>query len=240
MPSVKDLLAHHFQKGKTIIYSIFRKERDYPGITVIKKPGGNFVRNDSGEIFHIKHLARSLSDLPYYLKNGNTPQGIYSVVGFYLSPTESIGPTPNVLTRIPYEVPPSIFYHDTTFGRRWNLSDYLNLIPESWKDYQPLQNAYHGGKIGRRKIVMHGSVDDLSFYKDKPFYPLTPTRGCIVSKEIWDEETGKNIESDQAKLMNAFFSTGELDGFLVVLEINDKKKPVNIEEIKPYILDAEK
>lgn len=239
-PPLKELLTHSFQQNKTIIYSFFREDRNYPGITIIKKPNGKFVRNDSGAIFHIKHLARSLSNLPYYLQNGNTPEGLYSVVGFYVSPTESIGPTPNVLTRIPFEVPTSIFYHDTTLSRRWNLNDYLNLLPDSWKEYSPMKHSYQAGKIGRRKIVMHGAVDVLSFYKEQPYYPLTPTRGCIASTELWDENTGNNVKSDQAKLMNAFFSTGELDGFLVVLELDNKEKPVTIEEIKPYILDAEK
>ena len=82
---------------------------------------------------------------------------------------------------------------------------------------------------------MHGSVDDLNFYKNEPYFPLTPSKGCLTTKEIWSDETGMNIESEQTKLMNAFFSTGELEGFLVVVDINDKEANVTIEEILPFL-----
>lgn len=39
---LKDLLNHNFQNGKTIVYSIHRKNRIYPGIAIIKKTDGNF------------------------------------------------------------------------------------------------------------------------------------------------------------------------------------------------------
>ncbi len=82
---------------------------------------------------------------------------------------------------------------------------------------------------------MHGSVDDLSFYDTLPYFPLTPSKGCLTTIEIWSDSTGKNIRSSQAKLINAFFSTGELRGFLVVININDKKEAVKIEDVLPFI-----
>ena len=234
LPSLTDLLHHDFQKDKTIIYSIHRKNRRYPGLTIIKAPNGKFVRNADSSIFSIPQLALSAANLPGYMKNGNTPQGIFSVVGFYISPTETLGPTPNVLTRIPFEVSTKIFYHGEVQSSQWNLEDYKNLLPASWQNFPPIMESFYAGKSGRRLIVMHGSTDDLSFYEDEPFYPLTPTRGCLTTKEIWNED-GTNKLSDQAKLMNAFFSTGKLEGFLVVVEIDDKKAPVNIEEILPFL-----
>jgi hypothetical protein len=87
---------------------------------------------------------------------------------------------------------------------------------------------------------MHGSTDDVSFFKDEPYYPLTPSKGCLTTREIWSEDTGKLIESDQVKLMNAFFSTGQLYGFLVVLNLDEVKKPVTIDDLKAFILAAEK
>lgn len=233
------LLSHDFQKNKTIIYSIHRENRIYPGLTIIKKPDGKFVRNDDGTIFSVQQLALSVSNLPGYLSQGNTPQGIFSAVGFYVSPTESIGPTPAVITRIPFEVNPKIFYHSQNESSSWDLPDYKNLLPSDLQNYLPLFESYYAGQMGRRLIVMHGSTDDLSFYKNQPYYPLTPSKGCITAKEIWDEKTGKCLESDQAKLMNAYFSAGELEGFLVVINIDDKKGPVTIEELLPLIEKAE-
>ena len=234
-PSLNELFKHSFMEGKTIIYSIHRKNRSYAGLTIIKKPDGTFVKGENDSIFYANQLALSVSGLPGYLSQGNTPQGIFSIVGFYVSPTASIGPTANVLTRIPFEVPTDLFYHKEVNSTKWELEDYKRLLPESWKEYFPIYESFYAGKTGRRKIVMHGSVDDLIFYKDQRFYPLTPSKGCLTTKELWSEKTGKNIESDQSKLMNAFFSTGELEGFLVVVDINDKKSDITIEEILPFL-----
>jgi hypothetical protein len=233
-PPLKDIFSNKFIEGKTIIYSLHRKERTYPGITIIKKPNGEFVKDENDSIFHVEQLALSVTNLPGYLSQGNTPQGIFSVVGFYNSPTPSIGPTAAVLTRIPHEVPTKLWYHSTvTTG--WNIKDYKNLLPESWKEYLPIYESFYAGKTGRRKIVMHGSVDDLSFYDTLSYSPLTPSKGCLTTTEIWSDSTGQNIKSNQAKLMNAFFSAGQLYGFLVVIDIDDKKEAVRIEDVLPFI-----
>ena len=86
---------------------------------------------------------------------------------------------------------------------------------------------------------MHGSTDDLSFFEDQPYYPLTPSKGCLTATEIWDENTGRLISSDQVKLMNAFHSSGNLYGFLIVVDIDNEKEPVTIEELLPAIKEAE-
>jgi hypothetical protein len=235
-PPLKDLLTHSFQKGKTIIYTFLRKNRNYPGITIIKKPDGKFVKNKNGSLFYIPQLAISFSNLPGYIPNGNTPTGIYSVVGTYISPTESIGPTPNILVRSPFEVSPEIFFHKKNKYKKFSEIDYKNLLPKSWQGYFPIYQSFYSGKTGRKLIIIHGSTDDLSYYKNLPYYPMSPTRGCLSSKEIWDSKTGKCLESDQVKLINAFRSTKQNKGFLVVIEIDNKQNAVTIDEIK-NILD---
>jgi len=236
---LSSLLAAEFQKGKTVIFSLQRRNRIYPGITVIRRPDGKFVREEDGKIFWVPQLALAAANLPGYLKNGNTPQGIFSVVGFYITQKESIGPTPIVLTRIPFGKAPSIFFHGLNKHKNWAIEDYAELLPVELRDYKPLYESYFAGKLGRRLLVMHGSTDDLSFYKDKPYYPFTPTHGCLSTVEIWNEQ-GNVVRSDQARLINAFFSTKELKGFLVVVNIGNERKPVTIDEIRPYILSAEK
>ena len=234
-PNISDLLNHNFQNGKTIIYSFHRKNRKYPGLTIIKKPNGEFVKNSDGTLFNIPQLALSFSNLPYYISNGNTPQGIYSVVGWYISPTETIGPTPNILIRSPFEVTTSIFYHDTNIHTKWDLRDYKDLLPESWKNYDPIYQSYAAGRIGRRLIIIHGSTDETNYFKDLPYFPLTPTRGCLSSKEIWSEKTGICQQSDQVNLINAFKSTKQKNGFLVVLEIDNQESSVKLEEIEQFV-----
>jgi hypothetical protein len=87
--------------------------------------------------------------------------------------------------------------------------------------------------------LTRGTKQHISFYKNKPYYPFTPTHGCLSTVEIWNEQ-GNVVRSDQARLINAFFSTKELKGFLVVVNIGNEGKPVTIDEIRPYILSAEK
>ena len=234
-PKIEDILNHKFQNGKTIVYSIHRKNRKIPGITIVKKPDGKYLRNSDNSIFQIPQLALSYSDLPGYLPNGNTPQGIYSVIGWYISNTETIGPTPAVLVRSPFEVNPSTFYHKQNSRNSWNLEDYKNLLPETWKDYLPIHGSYFAGKIGRRLIIIHGSTDETSYFKNEVYFPLTPTRGCLSSKEIWDYKTGKLIESDQLKLVNALKRVDQWKGFLVVIELDNKEIPIKMEEIERYL-----
>lgn len=240
LPSLEDLLRFPFEKNKTVIFTFLRHDRIYPGLTIIRKPDGKFARNDDGKIFSIHQLGYSFSNFPGFLKNGNTPQGIFSIVGWYITPTKSIGPTPNVLTRLPFEVPPDIFFHHKIKSKRWSIDNYETLIPKSWKNYFPLYESFYAGKSGRKLLIMHGSTDNLEFYKNEPYYPHTPTQGCLSSIEIWNTDTGKVIKSDQAKLMNEFYSTGVLEGYLVVIEINDKKAPVTLKELNRLILKAEK
>lgn len=232
---LKELLENPFQKGKTIIYTFHRKNRTYPGITIIKKPDGSFVRNEDGSLFHIPQLALSFSNLPYYIPNGNTPQGIYSIIGWYISPTETIGPTPNVLIRSPFEVDPDKFYHGMNEFNNWSIKDYQALLPKSLQNYDQFYHSFYAGKIGRKLIIIHGSTDDISFFEGKTYYPLTPTRGCISSTEIWSEDTGKSLKSDQASLINRYKSSNSRNGFLVVLEIDNNEKPVHIEEIEQLL-----
>lgn len=235
LPPIEDLLNHKFQANKTIIYSFQRKDRTYSGITIIKGPDGKLVKNDDDSMFYIRQMAVSASELPWYLRSGNTPQGIFSIVGAYISPTESIGPSPIVLTRSPFEVGPSIFYHKQNSYDSWKIEDYKHLLPESWMKYDEIYQSFYAGKLGRKLIVMHGSADNLDAYKHKPYFPLSPTMGCLSSKEIWNKKTGYCEESDQLKLMNAFYSTGMKKGFLVVVELDDKKENVNIKEIEKLL-----
>jgi hypothetical protein len=235
LPPLNVLLNHDFQKGKTIVYTLFRKNRKYPGITIIKKPDGKFLKNRNGEFFHISQLGLSYSNLPFYIPNGNTPQGIYSIIGTYISPTETIGPTPNLLLRSPFEVSTEIFYHGKVESRKWEIENYKDLLPKDWQNYKPIYNSFKAGKIGRKLIIVHGSTDEPDYFKNEIYYPLVPTQGCLSSKELWDQKTGKLFESDQVKLINAFRSAGNSKGFLVVVEIDDQNKPVTISEIESIL-----
>lgn len=240
MPLLIDMLEHPFEKGKTIIYSFQRNDRDYPGLTIIKRPDGKFVRTRDGSIFQIPHLARAISDLPGYITNGNTPQGIFSIQGIDVSSNVFIGQTPNLQLVMPYEISVQKFFHnkkltDTT----WAQDLYRQLLPESWQFYSPIYEAFYAGKAGRTEIIAHGTTIDPEFYFGQPYYPNTPSLGCLTAKELWSSKNGKCLISDQLSFINAFRSTKSKEGYWVVIELDDKKQPVVLDEIIVDLLKSE-
>jgi hypothetical protein len=240
LPDIAGLLKHEFWKGKTVIISFQSENRDYEGITVIRCPDGKFVKDSSGNIFHINQLARSLSNLPGYLTNGSTPEGIYSVQKIDTSDNKFIGKTPLIVTALPFEVPPDLFFKDSKLkGISWSTDLYRKMLPGSWVDYFPLYEAFYAGMAGRSEIVMHGTTIDPEFYKNAPYYPNTPSMGCMTAKEIYSSEDGRLVLSDQQKLIDAFTGCYKKEAFLVVINIEGKEDELSINEIRGFIEEAE-
>ena len=106
------------------------------------------------------------------------------------------------------------------------------LIPADLKTYLPLYNSFYAGLAGRREIIAHGTTIDPKWYHSQPYYPLTPTQGCLCTKEIWD---GKRVESDQQKLVNGLLKAGGANGYCVVIELDDNQHPVLLKDILPYL-----
>lgn len=230
---LSQIFDKNFLKGNIIMYSIQRKDRDYPGIILIKDRYGNFITDSSGKIFTIPQLARSITNMPFYLHYGNTPQGIFLMHGFQVSMANFIGPTANVLLSMPAEVSIASFLHDDAITDSvWSLDDYKKIIPVSLQSFSPLYEAYYAGLCGRREIIAHGTTIDPSYYLHQPYYPLTPSEGCLCTKEIWN---GKRIESDQQKLINALLKAGGAEGYCVVINIDNKKTPVTLNDVLPFI-----
>ena len=232
-----DIFNRKFLPGQIIMYSFQRKDRDYPGLVVIRNREGKFIR-DSGEIiFNVPQLARSISNLPDYLTNGNTPQGIFRMHGFDVSTSIFIGPSPNIQLSIPGEISLKKFLNDSTIQDSvWTKGYYAKLLPLGLQNYAPLYHTYYAGLAGRTEIISHGTTINPEYYKGRPYYPHTPTQGCLCTKEIWD---GKRLESNQKKLIDALLKAGGAEGYCVVIELNDKKAPVTIDEILPSLLKAE-
>ena len=227
------LLDKSFLPGKIVMYSIQRKDRDYPGLVIIRNANGQIISDSSGQIFSVPQLARSISNLPYYLTNGNTPQGIYRMYGFAISMSNFIGPTANVQMGMPVELNKKNFFGDTTItDSMWTIDDYKNLLPLNLRDYFPIFGSFYAGSAGRTEVIAHGTTIDPELYAGKNYYPLTPTQGCLCTKEIWN---GKREESDQQKLINGLLKAGGGQGYTVVIEIDDKNEAVTLDDLKNEI-----
>ena len=232
---LKTLFNKNYLKGNVVVYSIQRKNRNYTGIVIIKDTGGNFIQNNDGRLFSLPQLARSLSNFPAYISNGNTPQGIYRMYGFGRSRSAFIGPTENIQLTMPYEKSLAHFFKDSSITDTvWSKGWYGKLVPMALKNYAPFYETLYAGEAGRTEIIAHGTAVDPAFYKGQLYYPFTPTAGCLSTKEIWDAN-GKCIFSDQQKLADAIKKAGGANGYLIVLELDDVKKNVAPEEILSYL-----
>jgi len=239
-PALSGLLRHSFSAGGPVVYSFQRPNRDYPGLTVVKKPDGKFLRNPDGSLFCIPHLARSLSALPGYLTNGNAPQGVYCILGIEESKSDLIGPTPVLNLALPGEISPAGFFHSASVrDADWSVETYARLLPAGWRAYTPMFEAYYAGQAGRAEIIAHGSTVDPDYYRGQAYYPFTPSLGCLTAFEAWSDKDGRRLVSDQQALIQAYQAAGGTGGYLIVVEKDQRAAAVSREEIVMDLLAAE-
>jgi hypothetical protein len=244
-PSIAEWFAYQAIAGMKTIYSFQRWSRDYGGLAIVQNADGSFVRDGNGRLQTFEQLARSGPGLPYFLTNGNTPQGVYRIRGMDISRTNFIGPTPNLQLLLPGEGKWADYFQDA--GATGNdsarndpaagdsLQRYRALLPPGWRGYAPMMEAWAAGAIGRTEIIAHGTTIDPEYFKGKSFYPLTPTMGCLCSKELWNPTTGHLLVSEQNNLVNAFLSTPGRKGVLVVIDVDDERRAVSREEVEALV-----
>ncbi len=239
-PDIVQLFRYQKSIRQKIIYSFQRWNRDYPGLAIIQMADGRFAKLPNGKLMVFEQLARSGSGLPYFITNGNTPQGIFSIQGLAVANNAFIGPTPNIQMIMPFESSWQKFFSDHTGGPFDSLELYLQLLPASWRNYAPMMESWNAGRIGRTEIIAHGTALDPEYFRDRPFYPLTPTLGCLCAKEIWNPTNGRLLVSEQFSLANAFESASGSNGYLYVINLNDAAKPVSRAEMEHWVNEFEK
>lgn len=238
-PPLPDLLRHGFG-GKAVIYSFQRRDRRHPGIAVVRKANGEFVTDDAGEILAIPQLAMSRTNMAATITFGNSPEGLYTITTSGVASNPFIGPTPYLYSKVTYEASVAEFYHDPAMGDiEWSKGLYLALLPKSWRGYFPIHEAWYAGKAGRSEMLNHGTTIDPEHYRGQPYYPQTPSAGCLCTLERWDPETGALLESDQVRLLNAWHEAGDGTGYFLLVELDDQKKPVSAEEVRQFITNLE-
>ena len=89
-------------------------------------------------------------------------------------------------------------------------------------------------------MLLHGTTINPEYYRDNPYYPGTPSAGCMVAMEYWSKSDGRLMHSDQLTLAKAFTAGGMDRGYLVVVELDDRAAPVNLAEVVGDVIAAEK
>lgn len=230
LPHLNSLFAWNKAQHIKAIYSFQNWDRDYPGIAIIQLEDGSFAKDANGNIILVRQLARSATDLPYFLTNGNTPQGIFSIHGTSVSFNQLIGPTPNLQTLLPFEKESVYWFrnYDSTLSP---LQNYIQQLPPDWQHYAPMQEAFAAGNCGRSEIIAHGATIPPHYFKEFPFYPLVPTDGCMAAQESWNAETGYLDSSNQLNLVNAFCQTPEMRGRLFVINISNLPQAISKQQV---------
>lgn len=214
LPGKADFLATNFIPGQYVLCSFQSKDRNQPGYLMIRTPEGTWLRDPEGKPYQFTQLARSLSNLPSYLTNGNTPQGLFRVTGTGVSTEAWIGPVPSLLIFMPFEG--TKFFGKETSTRAF----YQQLLGPDLSQKKGLWQSYDAGKLGRYDIIAHGTTIDPEYYHGEAYYPCTPSLGCLCSPEIWAED-GALKTSTQKDWINVLKPILDQINWLIVAEVGD-------------------
>jgi hypothetical protein len=237
-PPLADWFRPDWMPGRPIVYSLQRPDRRHPGLALVRAADGRLVRGADGRLFHVPQLAFAASALPGTLTNGNTPQGLFTVVGAGTARNRWIGPTPYLHSMLPVEAGVADFLHRTVPADiRWERATYLDALPARWRDHLPVHEAWLAGLAGRNEILVHGMTQDPSWAEGHPWAPLAPSAGCLVTLEHWSPESGHGLRSDQLLLAQAFTRDGHDRGYLVVLELDDVPRPVTLDDLRALLAE---
>lgn len=210
----EDFLSSTFLPNEHVLISFQYRNRNVPGYLMIRTAKDGWLKDTTGKPFRFTQLARSITNIPYFLTNGNTPQGLFRINGFDVSTNTWIGPTTNLQLAMPFETEVSkSFFTDTT-----NATSTYRYLLGNFAKYSELWESYWAGKLGRSEIIAHGTTIPEWFYKGQPYYPCTPSLGCLCSPELWDKN-GKLVSSVQQQWIQLVQQLPVQPNWLLVVEL---------------------
>jgi hypothetical protein len=222
-PPLADLLAAPLRPGFAAMVSLQRPGRQQMGLALVRAADGRFVRDAAGQLFASPQLALARSGLPGTITNGNTPQGLFAIVGAGTATNPNIGPTPYLHSKLPIEATPAEFEHVEAADQTvWSEDVYESFLPPSWRRWAPIKEAWLAGRAGRDDLLIHGTTINPVYYAGTSYFPGTPQQGCMVSNEDWDPATGRLLASRQLTLAQTYAAAGtrpDLAGYLLVVEL---------------------
>lgn len=214
LPEKSDFLDPAFLPNAYVLCSFQSPNRNRPGYLMVRTPDRQWLKDASGKPMRFVQLARSLSNLPSYLTNGNTPQGLFKITGTDISTDNWIGPVANLQIVMPFET--NAFFEGDTLYHAF----YARKLGAKLAQKSALWQTWEAGKLGRNEIIAHGTTIDPAFYKGNPFYPCTPSLGCLCSPELWSDD-GTLLQSAQKDWMAIYLSLEQKPGWLIVAEVQD-------------------
>ncbi|HEY1128163.1 MAG TPA: hypothetical protein VGF12_02055 [Roseateles sp.] len=220
-PPLSDLLAAPLRPGYPALYSLQRPGRNDMGLVLVRDADGRFVRDTAGQLFASPQLALARTGLPGTITNGNTPQGLFTIVGAGTATNPNIGPTPYLHSKLPFEATPAEFQHGDA-ATEWSEAFYDSFLPPSWQGAASIKEAWLAGRAGRDELLVHGTTLNPAYFAGSRYFPGTPQQGCMISSEDWDPASGRLVASRQLTLAQTYAAAGRRDdlaGYLMVVEL---------------------
>jgi hypothetical protein len=201
-----------------------------------------------------------------------------------------IGPAPMIVTELPVEAGVDRWFHGrppatarpadpTTTALSWTPELYAGLLPDGpelavFGMKERLLEAWTAGQAGRSEIILHGNVTEPGLHavpgprtraeiltaKGNPWSPFGPSMGCATPIELWDEETGQCLRSDQIRLVHLLLAADanrdlppaddpwpqhrnlpQPRGFLLTVDLIPPREEGFLEvDLEPILIEAEK
>jgi len=225
-PPLPELLAAPLREGFPVIVSLQRPGRQQMGLALVRRADGLYVRDAVGQLFTSPQLALARTGLPGTVTNGNTPQGLFTIVGAGQATNPNIGPTPYLHSKLPVEASVAEFEHADGAGNAelpgWSRAVYASYLPPSWRGWPPFEEAWLAGRAGRDELLVHGTTLNPAYYAGSPYFPGTPQQGCLISSEDWDPASGVLLASRHLTLAQAYAAASpraDLAGYLIVVDL---------------------
>ncbi len=211
------------------LFLFCRQDRRYHCLLMLRDSSGELVREENGKLWSLPALALAKQGKPSTVKEGYTPTGVYTI--------DSVMPDTD---------------RPIVYGQYRRLI--MNFIPKSsneelLKSFIPPQlrandwweESRIARDIGRTALRIHGA----GFKNYNPFskhYPFVKTVGCISMRE---GQYGSKYYQDQRVLLDAMMRAQGLvpkyenetaiRALLYVIEINNRKGPVTLDEMNWYL-----
>lgn len=220
-----------FENGsynKTLrLFMFCRISREYPCLMVLKDKNDLSVYYNH-VIWSQPALAFTKNEKPYYLNSGVTPQGVMLINGVmpFADQKESFGKFRRLILN---------FIESSK-----NEINYKTILPPGqevlnwWKETSVARDA------GRDLFRIHGT-GVINYNPQLPFFPLTPTKGCISKRE--NSYNGVEYVDQQILLNEMMMAMGLspvyqneelIRGLLYVIEIDDIQAPVTLKDLARY------
>ncbi|MBW4657414.1 MAG: hypothetical protein KME15_01975 [Drouetiella hepatica Uher 2000/2452] len=234
LPPLADLLNGSIASNQPQMYVLCRPDRGVLCQAVLKDGKGSYVR-ENGQLWSVPLLLRSLHNLSSVFTRGQTPQGIYRIVGTTPQPDTDYFRAFGLFSLVNLYIP-----LETSDKLPTTLTAYQNLLPSSWRNYFPIQQTYWAGKGERDSFRIHGTGESPDFFSSNSRYPNSqewnPSIGCLSALELYDAE-GRLQQADMPKILGALRAVGgqNFTGYLVVVDVPGGDAPVSLSEIEAAI-----